>query len=214
MDAHNTHYTALGIEPWEIMENDFTPEEFRGFLKGNILKYLLRNKEGLKDYEKLATYANKLVDVSKHNKEEVSQQEEEPKNRIDWDKVALGTLVQVRNSEDEPWRLRAFKRFVFDATDPYEVWSQITGITETYKHCKLLSKNSSDNAHLDFSSFAGLPFLVRDWSYSDWLSRKFVSYDASGKHYPYQVEGTYHKTTVYYKYGKLDVPALIRMFKK
>ncbi|WP_295789399.1 DUF3310 domain-containing protein [uncultured Veillonella sp.] len=62
---HDDHYKALGIEPWDILEANMTHEEFKGFLKGNIQKYLHRNKEGLKDYEKLLNYAQKLVEVEK-----------------------------------------------------------------------------------------------------------------------------------------------------
>lgn len=61
--AHDAHYSALGIEPLDIMQADFTPEEYRGFLKGNILKYLLRNKEPRKDVDKLVSYAQLLQEA-------------------------------------------------------------------------------------------------------------------------------------------------------
>lgn len=64
---HDSHYKKLGIEPWDILKANMTFEEYKGFLKGNIQKYLHRNKEGLKDYEKLANYANKLIsEVKEH----------------------------------------------------------------------------------------------------------------------------------------------------
>ena len=67
-NLHDGHYKALGIEPWDILKANMTYEEYKGFLKGNIQKYLHRNKEGLTDYEKLANYANKLVkEVSEHD---------------------------------------------------------------------------------------------------------------------------------------------------
>lgn len=59
-NKHDDHYKALEIEPWEIMKADFTKEELKGFFKGNILKYLLRNKEGVKDIDKLINYAQNL----------------------------------------------------------------------------------------------------------------------------------------------------------
>lgn len=63
-DAHNEHYTELPIEPWEIMEKDFTKDEFIGFLKGNILKYLLRDKgQDVEDCDKIVVYAKKLKEV-------------------------------------------------------------------------------------------------------------------------------------------------------
>lgn len=67
-NLHDGHYKKLGIEPWDILKANMTFEEYKGFLKGNIQKYLHRNKEGLKDYEKLVNYANKLVkEVREHD---------------------------------------------------------------------------------------------------------------------------------------------------
>ena len=64
---NNKQYTTLDIEPWDIMQADFTREEFIGFLKGNILKYLLRKKgSDLQDFEKIEHYAKKLREVLKN----------------------------------------------------------------------------------------------------------------------------------------------------
>lgn len=61
---HDAHYKACTIEPWEIMEKNFTKEEFIGFLKGNIVKYILREKgQDLEDCDKIANYAQKLKEV-------------------------------------------------------------------------------------------------------------------------------------------------------
>lgn len=38
------HYKSLTVQPWDAMESWLTPEEFRGFLKGNAVKYLARTK--------------------------------------------------------------------------------------------------------------------------------------------------------------------------
>lgn len=63
---NNKQYTTLDIEPWDIMQADFTREEFIGFLKGNILKYCLRKKgSDLQDFEKIEHYARKLQEVLK-----------------------------------------------------------------------------------------------------------------------------------------------------
>lgn len=63
---NNKQYTQLGIEPWDIMEADFTREEFIGFLKGNIIKYCLRKKgSDLQDFEKIEHYARKLQEILK-----------------------------------------------------------------------------------------------------------------------------------------------------
>lgn len=64
---NNKQYTTLNIEPWDIMEADFTREEFIGFLKGNIIKYCLRKKgSDLQDFEKIEHYARKLQEILKN----------------------------------------------------------------------------------------------------------------------------------------------------
>ena len=60
------HYKTMGIQPWDVMEAVLTPEEFRGFLKGNIIKYAMRN--GLKDSDdagKAKHYQKKLNEVTR-----------------------------------------------------------------------------------------------------------------------------------------------------
>jgi hypothetical protein len=46
------------------MESVLTPEEFVGFLKGNVIKYAMRagRKEGTDDAEKARHYAQKLAE--------------------------------------------------------------------------------------------------------------------------------------------------------
>jgi hypothetical protein len=56
-------YTAGGIEVLDYLKAKLTPEEYRGFLRGNALKYLSR--AGLKgnastDYAKAAWYLKQL----------------------------------------------------------------------------------------------------------------------------------------------------------
>lgn len=64
---NNKQYTTLDIEPWDIMQADFTREEFIGFLKGNIIKYCLRQKgSDLQDFEKIEHYARKLQEILKN----------------------------------------------------------------------------------------------------------------------------------------------------
>ena len=54
------HYTKLEIQPWEAMQAWLTPEEFRGFLKGNVIKYLARTKNPKDDLLKAQHYLEKL----------------------------------------------------------------------------------------------------------------------------------------------------------
>lgn len=59
------HYKTMPMQPWEVMEAVLTPEEFRGFLKGNIVKYAMRagKKEGSDDAGKAQHYRQKLEEV-------------------------------------------------------------------------------------------------------------------------------------------------------
>jgi Protein of unknwon function (DUF3310) len=61
-----THYIALSIQPWEVMESWMSGTEFKGYLRGNIIKYLARytNKGGIEDLRKARHYLEKLIEVS------------------------------------------------------------------------------------------------------------------------------------------------------
>lgn len=61
---HPSHYNQNGVETIDIIEAALTPEEFRGFLKGNVMKYLDRHeyKNGEQDLKKAKWYTNKLLD--------------------------------------------------------------------------------------------------------------------------------------------------------
>ena len=64
MNTNSKHYEELNIQPWEIMERNFTTEEFVAYLKGNIIKYTLRDKgQAVSDAEKIKHYAEKLIEV-------------------------------------------------------------------------------------------------------------------------------------------------------
>lgn len=66
MNTNSKHYEELNIQPWEIMEANFSKEEFIAYLKGNIIKYTLRSKgQDLSDAEKIKHYAEKLIEVQK-----------------------------------------------------------------------------------------------------------------------------------------------------
>lgn len=54
------HYTRLDIQPWDAMECWLTKEEFKGFLKGNVIKYMARAKNPKQDYLKAQHYLEKL----------------------------------------------------------------------------------------------------------------------------------------------------------
>ena len=61
---HPSHYTDGGIECIEAIEAQLTPEEYRGYLRGNCAKYLWRcNMKGAtkQDLEKCQWYLNRLL---------------------------------------------------------------------------------------------------------------------------------------------------------
>ena len=57
------HYAAGSIECIDAIEAQLSAEEFRGYLKGNIIKYLWRekNKGGIESLKKAKWYLNKLL---------------------------------------------------------------------------------------------------------------------------------------------------------
>ena len=59
------HYKDMPVQPWSVMESVLTREEFKGFLKGNIIKYSMRagRKPGSDDAGKAAHYQQKLREI-------------------------------------------------------------------------------------------------------------------------------------------------------
>ena len=62
MVNHPPHYGTGSIECIEYIEDFITEEEWIGYLRGNIAKYLhrWRYKSGLQDLEKAAWYMDRL----------------------------------------------------------------------------------------------------------------------------------------------------------
>lgn len=90
MTTNSKHYETLNIQPWEIMEANFTTEEFIAYLKGNIIKYALRSKgQDLADAQKIRHYAEKLIEVQKGRSVLVMKKPEE---------VAEPTLVEIKKT--------------------------------------------------------------------------------------------------------------------
>lgn len=65
MDKVNkpAHYQGA-IECVAAIESAMTKEAFRGYLKGNVMKYIWRydRKNGVEDLEKAQWYLNKLIE--------------------------------------------------------------------------------------------------------------------------------------------------------
>lgn len=62
---HPSHYTDGQYEVIDILQDKMTSEEFKGFLKGNVLKYTLRagkkSDNTKQDLEKAEWYLNRLI---------------------------------------------------------------------------------------------------------------------------------------------------------
>ena len=59
------HYRTMDVQPWDAMRAWMTPAEFRGFLRGNAIKYLARcDKKGalIDDLRKARHYIDKLIE--------------------------------------------------------------------------------------------------------------------------------------------------------
>ena len=59
------HYASGGIETIDAIEASMSSEEFIGYLRGNIQKYVwrYRNKGGVQDLRKARWYLDKLINV-------------------------------------------------------------------------------------------------------------------------------------------------------
>jgi hypothetical protein len=59
------HYKSKSKETIERLQDNLTQGEFKGYLKGNILKYLDRyeHKNGVEDLNKMQWYLNKLIEL-------------------------------------------------------------------------------------------------------------------------------------------------------
>ena len=64
MVNHPPHYTAGGIECIDAIKAALTPEEFAGYCKGCLIKYVWRErrKGGLQSLEKGQWYLQRLID--------------------------------------------------------------------------------------------------------------------------------------------------------
>jgi len=60
-----SHYTSKLIQPWDAMQSWMTEDQYRGFMLGNVIKYIARfqDKGGKIDLEKARHYLDKCIDL-------------------------------------------------------------------------------------------------------------------------------------------------------
>ena len=90
-DSINPDHYQGGIECIDAIEEALTPEEFVGFCKGNVFKYLWRcnKKNGIEDLQKAKWYLDRLIDSFEAN---------EPKQPAWTPKV--GDWVRIKKPDD------------------------------------------------------------------------------------------------------------------
>ena len=74
-DPKSTYYDVGGIEVLDVIKAKLTPEQYQGYLLGNLIKYALRlnhKGEAQRDAEKIAVYAIELNALRKEAKESPS----------------------------------------------------------------------------------------------------------------------------------------------
>ncbi len=109
------HYSTLEIEPFEIIEKDFTLEEQRGYYKGNILKYTLRDKkQNQEDAVKIQVYAEKLQDLER---------------KVKVDKI-VDTLDKTKKKIDEACLLEELVNYLEESIQCRQAIINITGNAE------------------------------------------------------------------------------------
>lgn len=66
---HPDHYKAGGIETIDFIKAKLTPEQYEGYLAGNVIKYIsrYRHKNGAEDLKKARVYLNWLIEEMEGN---------------------------------------------------------------------------------------------------------------------------------------------------
>lgn len=67
---HPSHYTDGGVECIEAIESQLTNDEYRGYLKGNIVKYIWRErmKGSTESLKKAQWYLDRLIVLDESQK--------------------------------------------------------------------------------------------------------------------------------------------------
>lgn len=64
--THPSHYTQGKVECIDAIRAALTPEEWRGYCKGNVIKYVWRerHKGGIEDLRKARWYLDRLIEMT------------------------------------------------------------------------------------------------------------------------------------------------------
>jgi len=64
------HYVAMSVQPWDALRAWLEPAEWRGYLRGNVIKYMARagaTGPALEDLRKAQHYLAELIDVTERD---------------------------------------------------------------------------------------------------------------------------------------------------
>ena len=76
MVNHPEHYCFGGIETIDYIRAKLGPDEYRGYLKGSVIKYLSRaghKGNALEDFEKADWYLKKWIETEKERKSKAEE---------------------------------------------------------------------------------------------------------------------------------------------
>lgn len=82
---HPEHYLEGNIETYDYIKAKLTPDELRGYIKGNLLRYVSREryKGGTKDLRKIQWYLNRyLEDLERQVEKDKEKKEDQLERRI------------------------------------------------------------------------------------------------------------------------------------
>ena len=60
-----SHYKNKELQPWDVMQDWMTRDEFTAYLRGNVIKYIARynDKNGVQDLEKAKHYLERMIEI-------------------------------------------------------------------------------------------------------------------------------------------------------
>lgn len=150
-DAVNkpAHYNQGSIECIEAMKIVLTPEEFRGYLKGNVFKYLWREKDknGNEDLRKGKSYYDRLIELVDEYEQQKAADLQSLKDHP-FGKLKEKAIKQSLNTEPpDGWRflevgevIRKGDRYWFQ-----DAWhdrgNDLVGCKYSVHHCQTIRRN-------------------------------------------------------------------------
>ena len=90
------HYNQGSIECIDAMQIVLTPEEYRGFLKGNAIKYLWREetKGGIEDLRKAKWYLDRLIEHRDESPKSAEAPKQLPELPDGWRELDIGEKIR------------------------------------------------------------------------------------------------------------------------